>query len=527
MADTTREIERKFESRDSGLPDLTNVGGITTVVDQGVMELDAVYHDTPDLRLAASSVTLRRRTGGSSPGWHLKLPVGPDTRDEIGAPLSDEPPAELLRLIRSRTLGAEVVPVVRLRSVRDVRELRDADGRLLAEASADAVYAERLAGGTGGGSEGGTGTGTGGGGSGTGGGAEAQWTEIEVELAEGADPALLDLVEKRFRRAGVRRSDAPSKLARALAETAPDDAADPVPGRRRGKPVTAGDHLMAYLHDQRERLVALDPAVRRDLPEAVHDMRVATRRLRSALRAYRPLLDREAVAPLAAELRWLTRELGVDRDQEVLGERLTAAVDALPAELLAGPVRKRLSLWAGARRGETRARVATVLDSRRYLDLLRSLDAFLTDPPLRKAARKKPAKPFAKALDKEFRRLSGLVEQAVALEPGPERDTALHEARKKAKRTRYAAEAARPALGGPARRLAEEAKSLQRPLGGHQDSVMAREALRSLAHDAAEAGEDRFTWGVLHGREEKEAALAEAALPARWAEVAGRRRTKG
>jgi CHAD domain-containing protein len=505
MADTTREIERKFESRDSGLPDLTNVGGITTVVDQGVMELDAVYYDTPDLRLAGSSVTLRRRTGGSAPGWHLKLPVGPDTRDEIAAPLGDEPPAELLRLIRSRTLGSEVAPVVRLRSVRDVRELRDADGRLLAEASADAVHAERLTGGRG----------------------EAQWTEIEVELAEGADPGLLDLVEKRFRRAGVRRSDAPSKLARALVETSPDDDADGLPGPHRGRPVSAGDHLLAYLHDQRDRLVALDPAVRRDLPEAVHDMRVATRRLRSALRAYRPLLDREAVAPLAAELRWLTRELGVDRDQEVLDERLAAAVDALPAALLTGPVRDRLNLWTDDRRRETRPRVAAVLDSRRYLGLLRSLDATLADPPLRKAAGKKPAKPFGKALDKELRRLSRLVERAVSLEPGPERDAALHEARKKAKRTRYAAEAARPALGKPARRLVADAKSLQRPLGEHQDTVMAREALLALARDAAKAGEPAFTWGVLYGREERAAALTEAALPDRWAWVASRHRAKG
>lgn len=499
MADTTREIERKFVSRDSGLPDLTNVGGIAAVVDQGVMQLDAVYYDTPDLRLASSSVTLRRRTGGSTPGWHLKLPVGPDTRDEIAAPLTDEPPAELLRLVRSRTRGAEVVPVVRLRSVRDVRELRDSDGRLLAEASADAVHAERLAGGRG----------------------EAQWTEIEVELAEGADPGLLDLVEKRFRRAGVRRSDAPSKLARALTETAPGDAA-PAPGR--GRPATAGDHLLAYLRDQRDKLVALDPAVRRDLPDAVHDMRVATRRLRSALRAYRRLLDREAVAPLAAELQWLTRELGVDRDREVLDERLTAAVDALPAPLLTGPVRRRLTLWTGARRGSTRPRVAAALDSRRYLDLLTALDAFLADPPLRKAAARKPAKPLAKALDKEFARLSRLMEHALALDPGPERDTALHEARKKAKRTRYAAEAARPALGGPARRLAEDAKSLQRPLGEHQDTVMAREALLDIASDAAEAGEPAFTWGVLHGREEKAAALTEAALPGRWARVRGRRK---
>ncbi|WP_151773208.1 CYTH and CHAD domain-containing protein [Streptomyces abyssomicinicus] len=503
MADTTREIERKFESRDSGLPDLTNVGGIAAVVDQGVMELDAVYHDTPDLRLAASSVTLRRRTGGSTPGWHLKLPVGPDARDEIAAPLTDEPPAELLRLIRSRTRGAEVVPVVRLRSVRDVRELRDARGRLLAEASADSVHAERLAGGRG----------------------EAQWTEIEVELAEGADPALLDLVEKRFRRAGVHRSDAPSKLARALAETEPDGSGGPAP--RRKKPVTAGDHVLAYLRDQRDRLVALDPAVRRDLPEAVHDMRVATRRMRSALRAYRPLLDREAVAPLAAELQWLTRELGVDRDQEVLDERLDGALDALPAPLVAGPVRDRLSLWSGTRRGRTRPRVAAALDSRRYLDLLNTLDAVLADPPLRKAARRKPEKALAKALRKESDRLARRVERAIALESGPERDTALHEARKKAKRTRYAAEAARPALGKKARRLADDAKSLQRPLGEHQDSVMARQALRSLAQDAGKAGESQFTWGVLYGREEKAAALTETALPARWADVGPRLRPKG
>ncbi|MGW0606336.1 CYTH and CHAD domain-containing protein [Streptomyces sp. NPDC002640] len=502
MADTTREIERKFESRDSGLPDLTNVGGIAAVVDQGVTELDAVYYDTPDLRLAASSVTLRRRTGGSTPGWHLKLPVGPDTRDEIGAPLTGEPPAELLRLVRSRTLGAEVVPVVRLRSVRDVRELRDAEGRLLAEASADAVHAERLVGGHG----------------------EAQWTEIEVELAEGVAPELLDLVEKRFRRAGVRPSDSPSKLARALTETDPDGDG---PAPRRGKPVTAGDHVLAYLRAQRDRLVALDPAVRRDLPESVHDLRVSTRRLRSALRAYRALLDREAVAPLAAELQWLTRELGVDRDQEVLDARLAAALDALPGHLRTGPVRERLTLWSGTRRGASRPRVAAALDSRRYLELLTALDAFLADPPLRKAAARKPGRPLAKALDKEFRRLSRRIERALALEPGPERDTALHEARKKAKRTRYAAEAAAPALGKAARRLSRDAKSLQRPLGEHQDSVMSRQALRTLAEDATGAGEPAFSWGVLYGREERTAALTEAELPARWAEVARRARPKG
>ena len=83
MADTKRETERKYESDDSGLPDLTRVPGVATVLDKGVMSLDATYHDTTDERLAASSVTLRRRTGGSDAGWHLKFPVASGVRDEI------------------------------------------------------------------------------------------------------------------------------------------------------------------------------------------------------------------------------------------------------------------------------------------------------------------------------------------------------------------------------------------------------------------------------------------------------------
>src|SRR3954451_15242521 len=204
MADTRREIERKYESDESGLPDLTGVGGVANVLDKGVMELDATYYDTADQRLAASRVTLRRRTGGSDAGWHLKLPVAPDVRDEIHAPLSDTVPGELAALVRSRTRGAELLPVVRLRTARDVRHLVDADGRLLAEAGVDAVTAQRLT------PEGGL----------------AQWTEIEVELADGGDPALLDRLDKRLRKAGVRPSKSPSKLARALAATTPAEKKD-------------------------------------------------------------------------------------------------------------------------------------------------------------------------------------------------------------------------------------------------------------------------------------------------------------
>ncbi|MFF5492345.1 CHAD domain-containing protein [Streptomyces aquilus] len=493
MADTKREIERKYESDDSGLPDLTGVAGVAAVIDKGVAHLDATYYDTYDERLAASSITLRRRTGGSDAGWHLKFPVAPGVRDEIQAPLSDALPGSLAGLVRSRVRESELVPVVRLRSDRDVRDLMDAEGKLLAEVSVDAVHAQRLAGGDG----------------------SAQWTELEVELADGGDPAFLDEVEKRLRKAGVRPSKSASKLARALAETAPKKR-PPAPVEN---PVTAGDHVLAYLRVQRDAIVELDPAVRQDAEDSVHSMRVATRRLRSTFKSYGKVLDRAVTDPIGEDLKWLAGELGEDRDREVLSERLSTALDEVPATLVHGPVAGRLSHWAGDRPGGASARLIGVLDSRRYLALLDALDGVLTEPPLLKAAAKKPEKVLPKAVRKSFGKVSALVEQALELEPGTDRDVAIHEARKKTKRTRYAAEAATPALGKSAKSLTKAMKGLQNLLGEHQDSVMARGTLSELSAVAHAAGESAFTYGLLYGREERRAADVEAELPGFWDEI--------
>ncbi|MFE9921177.1 CHAD domain-containing protein [Streptomyces sp. NPDC005774] len=540
MTDTKREIERKYESGDSGLPDLTGLPGVESVIDRGVAHLDAIYYDTADERLAAASLTLRRRTGGSDAGWHLKFPVAPGVRDEIHAPLSDTVPESLARLVRSRVRGAELTPVVRLRSDRDLRHLLDAAGRLLAEISVDAVHAERL-----------TGGGT------------AQWTEIEVELADDGDPAFLDKVDKRFRKAGVRPSKAPSKLARALAETAPAtgkgqggnkakaeskgtakdmgtgavtagrsegaapvDAVAPVAAPKQkhrsrpvGKPVTAGDHVLAYVRAQRDALVELDPAVRQDVPDSVHRMRVATRRLRSTFRSFRSVLDREVTDPIGVDLKWLAVELGLDRDQEVLAERLLSALDELPDALVSGPVRDRLTTWAEIGHRGAHSEVTAVLESRRYLTLLDTLEALLADPPLRKKAASKPSKTLTKALRKDLGKVSGLVTRALDLPPGRERDVTLHEARKKTKRTRYAAEASGPALKAPAKDLVTSMKELQSLLGDHQDSVMARRTLRELSAVAHAAGESAFTHGLLYGREERRAEIVEATLPETWTSI--------
>jgi CHAD domain-containing protein len=518
MADTSREIERKYVfpvaaegDEPPALPDLTGVAGVTAVRPEGTTELDAVYHDTHDLRLAAGHVTLRRREGGHDEGWHLKFPVAPGVRDELRAPLSDRLPDDLARLVRSRTLGADVAPVVRLRTSRAITRLLGKGGRPLVEMAVDAVRAERLDAPAGAGAT------------------VSAWTEVEAELAPDGDPAVLDTLETKLRDAGLEPAPSASKLARALEETGPQRPAAADSGRRGPSgadgPVTAGDHLLAYLREQAETIAALDPAVRRDLPDSVHRLRVAARRLRSALRTYRSVLDRAVTDPVGAELRWLGAELGAERDNEVLAAHLRDRVDAIPAPLLLGPVEGRLRRWTAATGKRSHDRTLDTLDSARYLALLGSLSSLLADPPLRGAARRAPRATLSKALLKEYGRLAHRVEHALALPPGEERDLALHSARKAAKRVRYAAEAAAPGVGKPAKTFARRIKKVQQLLGDHQDAVVARETVRDLAIQAHAGGETAFTWGLLYAGEDERARAAERELPGVWAK-ASRRATR-
>ncbi|MCW7986339.1 metal-binding protein [Streptomyces platensis subsp. clarensis] len=551
MADTVREIERKYEAdNDTQLPDLAGIGPVAAVAEAGTEDLDALYYDTTGLSLAADGITLRRRTGGRDAGWHLKLPVAPGVRDEVRAPLSDVPPPELTALVRSRALDQELVPVVRLRTRRTVRVLRDAAGTPLAEVAEDAVHAWPAAGAVGAGESGA-------------GRAGARWREIEVELLGEGDTGLLDEIGRALATAGVRPASAASKLERALAETGQgrDGAAAPhtagPDGRRadgsgkaaakaksrakskgkgkaaakgKGKAAgagkkgpTAGDVVLRYAHEQVRAIIELEPAVRRDLPDAVHQMRVATRRLRSAFRSYTKVLDRAVTRPIGVELKWLAAELGVERDREVLTGRLQEALAGVPGTLRLGPVDARLRIWSERRRASARGQLLAVLDGPRHLSLLKSLHAFLEEPPLRKAAGRPAPEVVAGAVLKDYRRLARRTEAALAAPAGRERDEALHGARKAAKRTRYAAEAARPALGRPAKKFAKRTKRVQQLLGDHQDSVVARATLRELATQAQRAGEGGFTFGLLYGREEALAADRERALPDLWRKVSRRK----
>lgn len=475
------EVERSYAVDDAWeLPGLHDLDGVEDVTPGAPVRLEATYLDTEDLRLLRAGITLRRRTGGDDAGWHLKLPAGRD-RLELGLPpgrsARTAPPA-LRSLVRSRVREAPVTPVARLRTRRLVTQLLS-EGRVLAEVTDDHVTADVLDGAHGGGNQ-------------------VIWREVEVELVAG-DEDVLDAVERRLLGAGARPSPSPSKLGLVLGDRLP--APPPAPGR------DAGSVVLAYVREQVEQLALFDPAVRREQPDAVHKMRVATRRLRSTLATFRGVLDRDVTDPVRDELKWLAGVLGVARDAEVLRAGFAALVGSQPVELVLGPVATRLDDELTTTRLAAQAGVVEALDSERYLALLDRLDALLADPPLTERAARRARKELARHVKKDWRRVRRLV--------GAGGD-ALHEARKAAKRTRYAAEASVPTFGDDAGRFASAMEDVQEVLGTYQDTVVSRDLLRRIGVEAHLDGENAFTFGRLHGLEEARGDAALARFDAVW-----------
>ena len=272
----------------------------------------------------------------------------------------------------------------------------------------------------------------------------------------------------------------------------------------------AGEVVLAYVREQVAAVSRNDPLIRQNAPDAVHQMRVATRRARSALQAFGDIAERDATRPLCAELKWLAAALGQARDTEVLLDRLTAELAAIPPILVTGPVAARVNAHFTAELAQASKAALDALDGQRYRRLRDDLDALLADPPLTSKA----GSPAGKALARPVRRAERRLQRALAAVPGAEdRDAAIHEARKAAKRARYAAEAAAPALGDAARTQAAQAKELQQLLGDHHDSVVTRSVLLDLAGKARAAGEDTFTYGLMHQGQACQAAKIEQSLP--------------
>jgi inorganic triphosphatase YgiF len=193
------EIEQKFDV-DTGFerPSFGALAGVSEAAPT-VQHLSATYFDTADQRLAAGKITLRRRTGGTDEGWHLKLPEGAGERREVHAPLGTaerEVPEELAARVAEVTGGQPLVPIATLDTERTVVTLHYDEGRVAAEVADDLVTGRRLR------ADGSAAT-------------ALRWREIEVEVPH-EDPALQRATADALLAAGARPSGHASKLARVL-----------------------------------------------------------------------------------------------------------------------------------------------------------------------------------------------------------------------------------------------------------------------------------------------------------------------
>jgi CHAD domain-containing protein len=283
---------------------------------------------------------------------------------------------------------------------------------------------------------------------------------------------------------------------------------------------TAGEVVLGYLAAQSARLSVLDLAVRRDKPDAVHQMRVTVRRLRTALQSFTPVLPKQDTAHLRAGLKWLSGLLGNARDAEVLTDRLRGGLAAVPPELVLGPVQARISVHFAPVEAEARRDLLTALDSGRYQELRAELGRLLDEPPLTREAAAPAARVLPSSVGRAYRRTRRRMRAADRTPAGQARDAALHEARKAAKRARYAAEVAAPALGQKdgkqARTFVKRVKQVQSALGGHQDAVIAMAAARDLGVHAHLAGENAFSFGLLQARNHQQALACQRQAHRAW-----------
>ena len=245
-------------------------------------------------------------------------------------------------------------------------------------------------------------------------------------------------------------------------------------------------------------------------------MRVTTRRLRATVRSFGTVIPRSATRDLAAELKWLGGLLGEARDGEVLPQHLLASLEQVPVELLIGPVQARAQGHFAPRRAAAREQVIEALNSVRYAKLLANLDRLAHDPPFGPQAAAPARHVLPGAVRQAYRQADKRMRRARRAPRGQDRDVALHEARKSARRARYAAEAASPASGQPARKFAKQMKKVQTVIGDHQDTVIARQAARDLGIGAHLAGENAFTYGLLYQRELHQAERNQARARTVW-----------
>jgi CHAD domain-containing protein len=442
------------------------------------------YYDTSDLRLSSHHASLRFREGE---GWTVKLEIQRAGRalfraEHVVPGSGDRIPEEVLDLVAAFARGAPLDEVACLRTVRRSAPVLTGSGEQVAEVVEDRVSVmdgdKQI----------------------------AAFHEIEVELTDGSPDDLLDQIVRRLRSQGATPSDQLPKLARALtARRAP--VKEHVRAMQRIR--TVDDLIRGLIAESFDLVVHNDPGIRLGIdPENVHQARVATRRLRSNLRAFKPMLNGDWCDHVREELAWLGKALGAVRDGEVLLAALRKFAERLPLETADGVdrllERLRTSLI------DKRAELLAVLRSDRYLGLLDQLAKAAVEPPLSDRAKRTDLDSLPRLMRNPWRKLV----RSVKVLSAPPTDGELHAVRIRAKRCRYLAEALVPVAGKEAAKFARACQKLQDVLGQHQDTVVARQWLLNLAPTLS--GWEAFAAGQLHLLEQEAGVAARQAWPRAW-----------
>lgn len=470
------------------MPSLEGLADGTTPVPCEPERLSTTYLDSEDLRLARWGVSFRHRLGE---GWTVKLPT-----DDHGTPLAPSeitfvgerkrPPSAAVDLVRAFIRGAELRPQTSLKTLRRRTELHDAGGQLLADVVDDEVSVlegRRIA---------------------------ARFRELEVEVRGDLDPSVLDAIVDRFRQAGAGAPEPTPKYVRALG---PRSSAPEVQIPQLASGATAGDVVRRAIAASVVRLIQHDPVVRLDAdPEGVHQARVATRRLRSDLLTFRPLLDQAWAAPLRNELGWLAERLGEVRDGDVLLDRMRRRAGQFPEPSSRGAARVLAALEES--RDKAYSELLATLRDERYVALLDRLVSAANAPALLLEA-DLPAPAILPDLvrgpwDSLARRVKKLGD--------PPTDAELHDIRIRTKRVRYAAEAIAPLVGRQARVFARAAAALQEELGDLNDAVVAELWLQSWAR-GSRSMPGVFAAGELAGLERASAGQHRSRWRNAWKEL--------
>ncbi len=285
----------------------------------------------------------------------------------------------------------------------------------------------------------------------------------------------------------------------------------------------AGNVVWAALRTQVEKLRAAEPEVRHGNAQAVSEMRVTARQLRSILRGFSRILDPDATGSVVAELAWLGRQLGEENDTHASMRELRRLFDTLTPEVIVGRAVTDVEKEMGRLIAQATHTTQAAVDSDRYAALRQALELLAVDPPFTPRADRPAGKELPKSVAKAMRKVDDRVAAARVLPPGPQRDVALHEARKADKQLRYVTEVVAPTIGKPAHRLARQAKKLQNLLGAYQDAVVALPVVRNLGTIAAANGEPVTTYRLLDALERARIEQVLRELPHRLARLYDKR----